>query len=87
MLEQGQQVRLMVEGSWALHGVTRPARLELTVSADPAPGSLRVRGRQPFALRDYWVVVKNAHVLFVAISVSDEVTALLDVRLAPAEAR
>jgi polyisoprenoid-binding protein YceI len=87
LLEQGQEVRVLVEGSWNVHGVTRPARLELTVSADPAPGSLRVRGRQAFAPRDYGVVVKSAHLLFVAISVADEVTALLDVRLAPAEAR
>jgi hypothetical protein len=35
-----------VEGTWTIHGVTRPAWLSLTVSPDASlPGALRVRRR------------------------------------------
>jgi polyisoprenoid-binding protein YceI len=82
--EGGKEVRAEVVGSWTIHGVTRPARLALTLSADRGtPGGIRVRGRQRMSLRDYGVVVKSAKVLFATISVKDEVTVLLDVLLVP----
>ena len=83
----GEEVRATVEGSWTIHGITRPARLEVRLSKDPrAPEGIRVRGRHAFSLRDFGVVVKAAKVLFVTISVQDEVSASLDLLIKPVAA-
>jgi polyisoprenoid-binding protein YceI len=77
-----------VEGAWTIHGVTRPARLSLTLSPDASlPGALRVRGRTSFRLKDFGVVVKSTGVLFVKSNVGEVVTATFDVLLAPAPGR
>jgi polyisoprenoid-binding protein YceI len=85
--KEGQEVRATVAGSWTIHGIRRPARLELTLSKDPGMAEgIRVRGRQHLSLRDHGVVVKSAKVLFATISVKDEVTVLLDVVVVPSSA-
>jgi polyisoprenoid-binding protein YceI len=77
-----------VEGTLALHGISRPVRFRVTVSRDEAaPGLLRVRGRVPVRLADFGVQVKSANVLFVSITVHDTVTVVLDTRLEPVPAR
>jgi polyisoprenoid-binding protein YceI len=73
-----------VEGTLTIHGVSRPVKLHLTVSrAASDPGLLRVRGRVPLRLSDYGVQVKSAGVLFVSISVKDEVTVVIDALVEP----
>jgi polyisoprenoid-binding protein YceI len=85
LLAGGKEIRAEADVAFVIHGVARPARLELTVSRDPAaPGALRLRGSHAFTLRDYGVVVKSAHVLFVTISVDERATAAFDLRLVPA---
>ena len=87
LLDQGKDVHIVVTGSWTIHGVTRPARLQLTASADRKEGGiLRVRGRESFVLRDFGVVVKSANILFVSSVVKEEVTAIFDLRLKPIQA-
>lgn len=72
------------EGILSVHGVSRPIRLLLSVThASPGSDTLRVRGRVPLHLSDFGVVVKPAHVLFVSISVRDEVTVVVDALLEP----
>ena len=86
VLDRGGEVPVEADGTFAIHGVTRPVRLRLTASRDPSsPGALRLRGRHLFRLADFGVVVKPAKVLFVKISVGDEVTAVVDARLVPLE--
>jgi polyisoprenoid-binding protein YceI len=71
-----------VEGALTVHGVSRPVRLALTVARDPS-GLLRVRGRVPLRLDEFGIKVKSAHVLFVDISVRNEITLAVDVLLEP----
>ena len=67
-----------------MHGESRPVQLHLIVSRDPSgPGTLRVRGRVPLHLSDFGVQVKPAKVLFLSITVRDEVTVALDTFLEP----
>jgi polyisoprenoid-binding protein YceI len=83
-LERGGEVPVEAQGAFTIHGVTRPARLLLAASRDPStPGALRVRGRHPFRLADYGVVVRPVKILFVRLTVADVVTAIVDVRLVP----
>jgi hypothetical protein len=85
-LDRDGEVPVEAQGSFTVHGVTRPARLLLAVSRDPAsPGALRVRGRHPFRLADFGVVVKPVKILFVRLTVGEVVTAAVDVRLVPRE--
>jgi len=85
LLVQGKEVRIQVDGSWTVHGVTRPAQLRLAVTADPKdPSALRVRGTAALKLHDFGVVVKTVNVLFVVVSVEDVATLSVDLRLAPA---
>jgi polyisoprenoid-binding protein YceI len=87
LLDQGKDARVLVTGSWTIHGVTRPARLQLTASADGREGgTLRVRGREVFVLRDFGIVVKSAKILFVSSVVKEEVTAIFHLRLKPLQA-
>lgn len=73
-----------VEGDLTVHGVTRPIRFRLSVSPEPSgAGSLRVRGRVPLRLSEFAIQVKPAHVLFVSISVRDEVTVVVDALVEP----
>jgi polyisoprenoid-binding protein YceI len=73
-----------VAGTLTAHGVSRPVKLRLTVSRQASdPGLLRVRGRLPLRLADYKVQVKSAGVLFVSISVKDEVTVVIDALVEP----
>jgi polyisoprenoid-binding protein YceI len=84
LLDQGKEVRVQVEGTWSLHGVTRPARLQLAVSADAQnPAVLHLRGRETFHLKDFGVVVKTVTVVFVTIAVEDAVTVTFDLLLLP----
>jgi polyisoprenoid-binding protein YceI len=86
VLDRGGEVPVEAEGTFAIHGVTRPVRLRLTASRDPSsPGALRIRGSHVFRLADFGVVVKPVKILFVKISVGDEVTAVVDARLVPLE--
>ena len=83
-LEQGKEVRVQVNGKWTIHGVTRPARLQLTVSVDPKePTSLRLRGRESFVLEDYGIVVKSANLFITSSVVRGGATAIFDLRLKP----
>jgi polyisoprenoid-binding protein YceI len=73
-----------VEGVLTVHGKSRPVRLHLAVSRDASsPGTLRVRGRVPLHLADFGVQVKPAKVLFVSITVADEITVAVDALLEP----
>lgn len=82
------EVEVEARGTWSVHGVTRPAAVRLGVARDAAtPGGLRVRGRHALRLYDFGVVVKPAKVLFVTISVADEVALELDLLLEPVNAR
>ena len=72
------------EGTLTVHGSSWPVRLHLTVSRDASvPGSLRVRGRVPLHLSDFGIQVKAAKVLFVSITVGDQVTVAVDTLLEP----
>ena len=85
LLAQGKEVRVLVTGTWTIHGVTRPASVQLTASADPKnPDTLRGRGRQPFVLSDFGIEVKSAGVLLVSSAVRGGATATFDLRLEPA---
>ena len=78
----GAAGRVEVEGTLTVHGVSRPVRFQLAVSRDAAaPGTLRVRGRVPLRLADFGVEVKPAKVLFVSISVGEQVTVAVDLVL------
>jgi hypothetical protein len=67
-----------------VHGISRPVKFRLAVSRPGTePGLLRVRGRVPLRLADYGVQVKPAGVLFVSISVKDEVTVVIDALVEP----
>jgi polyisoprenoid-binding protein YceI len=73
-----------VTGTLTLHGRARPERFRLVVTPDPsAPGMLRVRGHIPVRLADFGIEVKPAKILFVSITVHDEVTVNLDALLEP----
>ncbi len=72
-----------VQGKLTVHGVTRPIHLALEVSRDAPQGMLRVRGRIPLRLSEFGVTVKSAGVLFVTISVRDDITVHLDTLLEP----
>ena len=73
------------EGLLTVHGASRPVRLHLAVSRDASlPGTLRVRGRIPLHLADFGVQVKPAKVLFVSITVHDEIAVAVDALLEPA---
>ncbi len=73
-----------VEGMLTVHGSSRPVRLRLAVARDASvPGTLRLRGRVPLHLSDFGVKVKPANVLFVSITVRDEVTVAVDALLEP----
>jgi polyisoprenoid-binding protein YceI len=80
----GQSGEVDAEGTLTVHGVSRPIHLRLALSR-PSPGSdlLRVRGRVPLRLSEFGVTVKSARVLFVSISVRDEVTIAVDALLEP----
>jgi polyisoprenoid-binding protein YceI len=83
-LAEGRPVSVDVVGRLTIHGVTRPLRLGLAVTRDPAaPSALRVRGRLPVKLADHDVVVKSARVLLVTISADEEAAVLIDARLVP----
>ena len=68
LLNQGQEIRIVASGTWMIHGVTRPASLQLTAS-DDLNGAFRVRGRQAFVLSDFGVEVKSANVAIFSSSV------------------
>lgn len=83
-VEGGHASEVEAWGTLAIHGVTRPIRLRLTVSAGTeASRTVRVRGRHVLRLADFGVEVKPTKFLFVKISVGDEVTVLVDLPLVP----
>jgi len=72
------------EGTLTAHGVSRPIRLRLALSrASPGSDALRVRARVPLRLSEFGVTVKSANVLFVSISVSDEIVVVVDALIEP----
>lgn len=78
----GSTGEVEVEGVLTVHGSSRPVRLHLAVSRDgSSPGTLRVRGRVPIHLAEFGVQVKPAKVLFVSITVRDEITVAVDALL------
>ena len=84
-LAVGKETPISLDASWTIHGVTRPARLQLTASRDAkTPGAVRIRGSLPIRLADFGVVVKSAQVLFVTSSVAEVATVQFDLKLAPA---
>jgi polyisoprenoid-binding protein YceI len=85
LLNQGREVRIVANGTWVIHGIKRPASLQLTVS-DDLNGAFRVRGRQTFVLSDFGVQVKSASVAIFSSSVRGEATAIFNLRLEPAPA-
>jgi polyisoprenoid-binding protein YceI len=68
-----------IDGKWTIHGVTREARLPMTLTPDGS--GFRLSGKAPLSLKSFGVEVKSAHILVVTISVDDEVTVLFDLRL------
>lgn len=85
LLNQGREIRVVANGTWTIHGVTRPARIELTAS-DDLNGALRVRGRQVFALSDFGVEVKSGGAFIFSSSVRGGATAIINLRLEPVPA-
>ncbi len=85
LLNQGKEIRIVASGTWMIHGVRRPARLQLTAS-DDLNGAFRVRGRQAFVLSDFGVEVKSANVVIFSSSLRGEATAIFNLRLEPAPA-
>lgn len=84
LLAQGKEVRVVVSGTWTIHGVTRPAQLELAASSDPQNAdALRVRGRQSFALSDFGIEVKPANLFLTSSAVRGGAAATFDLRLEP----
>ena len=80
----GKESPVSVHGLWTIHGVTRPARLQLAASRDAkTPGALRLRGKSEVRLSDFGVVVKSAQVLFVSSSVGEVATVRFDLELVP----
>jgi polyisoprenoid-binding protein YceI len=80
----GRESPVAVQALWTIHGVTRPARLELTASRDAkTPGALRIRGKSEVRLSDFGVVVKSAQVLFVTSSVGEVATVQFELVLVP----
>jgi polyisoprenoid-binding protein YceI len=83
-LAVGKETPISVDAAWTIHGVTRPARLQLTVSRDAkTPGAVRIHGTSDVRLADFGVVVKSAQVLFVKSSVGDTATVQFDLTLVP----
>jgi polyisoprenoid-binding protein YceI len=84
MLGVGKEVPIELAAAWTIHGVRRPARLQLTVSRDAkTPGAVRIRGSSQIRLADFGIVVKSAKVLFVTSSVDETATVRFDLKLAP----
>ena len=81
LLDQGKSVSAEVQGTWTIHGVSRPAKLVIHLSREGTAGALRVRGREWFALKDFGIVVKPAQVLFASITAGDVATANIDLLL------
>ena len=80
----GKETPVSIQALWTIHGVTRPARLQLTASRDAkTPGAVRLRGNSEVRLSDFGVVVKSAHVLFVTSSVGEVATVHFDLELVP----
>lgn len=84
-LSVDKEAKVAVDATWTIHGVTRPARLQLTATRDrKTPGAVRLKGSSDIRLADYAVVVKSAQVLFVTSSVGETATVQFDLQLAPA---
>ena len=84
-LAVGKETPISLEATWTLHGVRRPARLDLTLSrAAQTPGALRIRGSSQIRLQDFGVVVKSATIVFVTSSVDEIATVHFDLTLTPA---
>jgi polyisoprenoid-binding protein YceI len=80
----GKESPVSVQALWTIHGVTRPAQLQLAVSRDAkTPGALRIRGKSEVRLSDFGVVVKSAQVLFVSSSVGEVAAVQFDLTLVP----
>ncbi len=81
MNENGQiaddrETSIEVEGKWVIHGVSQPAKIPMRVV--PENGRLRLSGETALSLKSFGVEVKSARLLFVTISVSDQVKLTLD---------
>lgn len=88
LLRADRETPIGLRAVWTLHGVTRPADLQLTASRDAAaPDAVRIRGTARLRLADFGVVVKSARVLFVESSVDEVVTVHVDVVLVPSPPR
>ena len=84
-LSVGKETPVSIDATWSLHGVSRPAKLALTVSRDAkTPGALRIHGSAQIRLQDFGVVVKSATIVFVTSSVDETATVQFDLTLAPA---
>jgi polyisoprenoid-binding protein YceI len=84
----GAAAEVELEGTLAVHGVTRPVRLHLAATRDASsPVTLRVRGRVPLRLADFGVQVKPAKVFLFSIAVRDEVTVVVDTLMEPVARR
>ena len=84
-LPAGKETPITALASWTIHGVTRPAKLHLSISPDAAtPGAVRIRGLALVPLKEFGVVVKSAKVLFATISVGQVVNVRFDLQLVPA---
>jgi polyisoprenoid-binding protein YceI len=70
-----------IEGEWTLHGITRSDRIKMNLIHEGK--KLRLKGETLFSLQNYGVQVKPAKVLFVTISVHDQVRVVLDLLLSP----
>lgn len=70
-----------VTGEWTMHGVTQPTTLRLRLTREGA--KFRVRGTARLSLKDFGVIVKSAKILFVTISVEDQVELEFDFALNP----
>lgn len=70
-----------VEGEWTIHGVTHADQIKMKMI--PEGKNIRLKGETKFSLKNYGIVVKSAKVLFVTISVKDELRLVLNLLLIP----
>jgi len=70
-----------VSGVWTIHGISHPSQFDTKIIHQG--NSLKIQGEIQFSLKDYGVEVKSAHILFVTISVKDEVSMVFDLELSP----
>ncbi len=72
---------LEINGTWTIHGNSRAVKLPVKML--PHGKEFQIQGEAELSLKDYGVEVKSVHLLFVSISVHDQVRVLFNLLLSP----